>query len=1428
MRSESMKVTVGSAGSRWATVRFRRISTARYMAGPNGSKTHSGACREPAGARLGRLLTAALLAAGIGVLAAVPAQAQDREGDLRIVPATGDPAHKGRLEIFHDNAWGGVCDDLWGKVDATVACRQLGYQGAENRLRALTGPESLNMWLRNVQCNGSEESLLECVSERWGPYVPNRCRRQEFAGVQCQPGKVTPRRLTVNEGATATYTIELLSEPSADVTVTPVVPGGSDVSVNPTVLTFTTMDYNQAQTVTVTAGADTDRNDDVASLRHNASGGGYGSGSVPGVTVTVKDNNNPGVAISPQSLTIDEGDSTGKRYTVALTGAPTANVTVTIAGHSGTDVTVSPSSLTFTTQNWRTPRSVTVTAAQDSDQTADNETLTHSASGGGYTSTLAIDPVAVRVLDDDIRVDADQQTLDVDEGRSATYALKPEGSAWSRMTVSVEVPSGSGLTASPSEVTFTQSDWSQAQTITVTAAHDADTGNPAPVTITHSVEGSTSVPAADSVTVNVRDDDWPPRASIDDGGAVEIDEGGTGSYRIRLASDPGGAATVTLSAPSALTVSPTSLSFDSSSWARWRTITVQAPQEDNDTTDETLYVTHTVSQDGNTASLDRTRVKVADDDDGEALVGPRPSNALWWAALTVGRGAQTVGHVDYTGPADVGKLSDDGFSYGGVAREIDAVFVDDGGHLQLWVDSGNRSQLPNAMVLHVGGESMTLGSASRQSFGTTHTDGTIVTKRDHAYWWRSGSHSVSLSDRDVVAVWLERPTGTRGLPGTPAEPKATPKDRGAKLRWEAPEEVPGKQISYYEYQQEGKDGWARTEGTETTKDVTGLDNGQSYRFRVRAVNSAGKGAASAPTEPVTPRVNAAPTGLPTVAGTARVGETLTASSAGISDDDGLTNAVFAWQWVANDGTADTDIADATAASYTLTAAEAGKTVKVRATFTDDGGTEETLTSAATAAVASGLTASFASVPASHDGSAAFTLRVAFSEAISTGFRTMRDDAFEVAGGTVRRAKRVDGRSDLWQLTVKPSSDAPVTLSLPAGRACNTTGAVCTSDDERLSVGIETTVPGPAPALTGASVDGATLTLAWEEALDEGSVPGVDAFAVTVAGAARGVTEVSVRGSTATLTLAAAVAAGETVTVGYTVPAGAGASPIRDATGNPAAGFAAESVTNATGAGNTAPTGLPAISGIAAVGETLTASSSGIADDDGLTNATFAWQWIANDGTTDADIAGATGVTYTLTAVEAGNTIRVRATFTDDGGTEETLTSAATAAVESNLTASFSEAPSEHDGSGAFEVRVLFSEALAGGGSGRRIARSLALSGATRGDVRRVDGRRDLYRFQLRPSGNGAVTVSLASTGACGGAAAVCTSDGRALSNVPEATIAGPPSLSVADAEADEDAGAVLAFTVSLSRAASGPVTVDYATSDVTATAGRTTRRRRGR
>ena len=93
--------------------------------------------------------------------------------------------------------------------------------------------------------------------------------------------------------------------------------------------------------------------------------------------------------------------------------------------------------------------------------------------------------------------------------------------------------------------------------------------------------------------------------------------------------------------------------------------------------------------------------------------------------------------------------------------------------------------------------------------------------------------------------------------------------------------------------------------------------------------------------------------------------------------------------------------------------------------------------------------------------------------------------------------------------------------------------------------------------------------------------------------------------------------------------------------------------------NRPATGAPAIRGSAQVGETITVDTASIADQDGLSNAIFAYQWMADD----SDIAGATSSTYTLADADAGKAIKVRVSFIDDAGNDETLTSAATGAVE---------------------------------------------------------------------------------------------------------------------------------------------------------------------
>ena len=105
------------------------------------------------------------------------------------------------------------------------------------------------------------------------------------------------------------------------------------------------------------------------------------------------------------------------------------------------------------------------------------------------------------------------------------------------------------------------------------------------------------------------------------------------------------------------------------------------------------------------------------------------------------------------------------------------------------------------------------------------------------------------------------------------------------------------------------------------------------------------------TAPVVTTPNKPPTGLPTITGTPQAGTALTADTSDILDADGLTNVSYRYQWIANDGTADANVQDATASTYTASVNDVGKTIKVRVSFTDDAENDESLTSVATLAVA---------------------------------------------------------------------------------------------------------------------------------------------------------------------------------------------------------------------------------------------------------------------------------------------------------------------------------------------------------------------------------------------------------------------------------------------------------------------------------------------
>ena len=128
-------------------------------------------------------------------------------------------------------------------------------------------------------------------------------------------------------------------------------------------------------------------------------------------------------------------------------------------------------------------------------------------------------------------------------------------------------------------------------------------------------------------------------------------------------------------------------------------------------------------------------------------------------------------------------------------------------------------------------------------------------------------------------------------------------------------------------------------------------------------------------------------------------------------------------------------------------ADEGKTIKVRVSFIDDRGHQETLTSAATATVAaspSPLTASVHVTPESHDGQSVLKFELRFSEEFLISYVKLRDHAFTVTGGSVVGARRLErGENIRWEIGVRPDSNVDVTVVLPLTTDCATQGAICT-------------------------------------------------------------------------------------------------------------------------------------------------------------------------------------------------------------------------------------------------------------------------------------------------------------------------------------------------------------------------------------------------
>ena len=314
-------------------------------------------------------------------------------------------------------------------------------------------------------------------------------------------------------GRRQNYTIELDSEPTSDVTVTVDLPANAGFTVNPGTITFTPQTWGPKY-VYVRGNQDDDAADEPpATIAHTVISTDtlYNGAAAGSVSVTIKDDETAGVTISESTLGIEEGATV--TYTVVLDTAPTGDVTVTIGGATDNDLALDKTSLTFTTTDWDAAQTVTVTAEHDDDAVDEPQvTITHTVSSPGadeYDDVIA-GSVSVTVTDDDsVGVTVSKTSLDIEEGDSATYTVVLDSEPTGSVTVTVNAPANTDVTAEPASLTFTVDDWDTPQEVTVAVAQDGDAADDA-ATVTHSVSGAdpaySAVSVAD-VAVSVTDDD---------------------------------------------------------------------------------------------------------------------------------------------------------------------------------------------------------------------------------------------------------------------------------------------------------------------------------------------------------------------------------------------------------------------------------------------------------------------------------------------------------------------------------------------------------------------------------------------------------------------------------------------------------------------------------------------------------------------------------------------------------------------------------------------------------------------------------------------------------------------------------------------------------------------------------------------------------
>ena len=1089
--------------------------------------------------------------------------------------------------------------------------------------------------------------------------------------------------LPVPEGGQGAFGVELGGRPTGTVTVTLTKTGDEDITASPAVLTFTTANWDTPQTVTAAARVDDDILAGTATFTLTASGGGY-VGVTAQLTATEVDDD-AALVLSATALTVkEEGFQT---WTVALAAAPDASVTVSVMATPDSDpdpdLTFMPAELTFTTDNWRNGQLMTVTAAADEDAIHGEADLKHVASGGGVHEALTI---TVTEADDDaavkLSVEADGNTLSVDEGTDATYTAVLAAAPAASVTVSVTANGDTELTVMPAALTFATGNWMVPQTVTVSVAEDSVAVERS-ATIVHTVSGGdydgydgVEIP---DVTVTGNDNDKPGLNLSTN--ALSVPEDGTATWVVSLnkTTAPTADVTVTVTKKAGgdadLTVSPDSFTFTTADWlTKDVTVTVRAG-DDLDIAQGTAVFEHRLtSVDSRYDGIDGGSVEVTETEDDEAVVTVSPDALTVFedgsAHYTVVLGAPPSAPVTIT----VAKQ-------GEVNSELDLS--------------------PPSLVFTTGNWSRERTVTVRARIDPNGEDGSATVVHSAA----SGDSQYNVVVIDPVTVTEdEKPTATIT---TMLDVVGIGQNFDVTVTFS--EAVQGFEASDIAVTNGSVRSLAKATGSETayTASIAPDGGGDSITIAIGknvVTDGAGNGNQAARLDVTMDRVvpTVQVTGLPAVAGTTKPFDV----------DVDFSEPVTGFE-----------TGDVTVTNGTVTVAGSG--AEYTATITPDGQGNLTIAIAANVATDAANNGNQAATPVTvpWDGTRptvtitgapavvgstdAFDVKVEFNEAV-TGFET---GDVTVTNGTAT----VAGSGAVYTATITPDGQGDITIAIAANVAEDTAG---NGNQAATDVTVTYDATAPTVAITGApavvgSTDAFEVTVTFSE-----TVTGFDASDLTVTNGSA-----TVEGSDAKYTASITPDGRGDITIAI------GANVATDAAGN--GNEAAEDVTvpwdgtgptvtitgapeavNSTDAFEVTVTFSEAVTGFEAGDITVTNGSATVKGGDAEYTAS-----ITPDGGSDITIA--IGASVATDSVGNGN---------------QTATPVTVAWDVTEPTVAISGAPVAVNSADAFDVTVTFNEAVTGFEAGDITV--------TNGGATTVTGSDAVYTASITPDGSGDIVIAI--------------------------------------------------------------------------------------